>query len=48
MAARLLVVSVCVVVSPGPRGGGMYVSEFQRARLLDATFAVVAEQGYGG
>jgi AcrR family transcriptional regulator/DNA-binding MarR family transcriptional regulator len=26
----------------------MYVSELQRARLLDATFAVVAEQGYRG
>ena len=33
---------------PGPGGGGMYVSELQRARLLDATFAVVAEQGYRG
>jgi AcrR family transcriptional regulator len=31
---------------PGPRGGGIYVSEVQRTRLLDATFAVVAEQGY--
>jgi AcrR family transcriptional regulator len=31
---------------PGPRGGGRYVSELQRARLLDAAFAVVAEQGY--
>jgi AcrR family transcriptional regulator/DNA-binding MarR family transcriptional regulator len=30
----------------GPRGGGLYVSEQQRRRLLDATFAVVAEQGY--
>jgi AcrR family transcriptional regulator len=32
--------------SPGPRGGGIYVSELQRTRLLDATFAVVGEQGY--
>jgi AcrR family transcriptional regulator/DNA-binding MarR family transcriptional regulator len=32
--------------APGPRGGGVYVSELQRSRLLDATFAVVAEQGY--
>jgi AcrR family transcriptional regulator/DNA-binding MarR family transcriptional regulator len=29
-----------------PRGGGIYVSDLQRARLLDATFAVVAEEGY--
>jgi AcrR family transcriptional regulator/DNA-binding MarR family transcriptional regulator len=27
-------------------GGGVYVSELQRSRLLDAAFAVVAEQGY--
>jgi AcrR family transcriptional regulator len=33
---------------PGPHGGGLFVSESQRARLLDATFAVVAEQGYRG
>ena len=33
-------------VAAGPRGGGVYVSESQRARLLDAAFAVVAEQGY--
>jgi AcrR family transcriptional regulator len=33
---------------PGPRGGSLFVSELQRARLLDATFAVVAEQGYRG
>jgi AcrR family transcriptional regulator/DNA-binding MarR family transcriptional regulator len=33
---------------PGSHGGGLYVSELQRARLLDATFAVVAEQGYRG
>jgi AcrR family transcriptional regulator/DNA-binding MarR family transcriptional regulator len=32
--------------TPGPRGGGIYVSGAQRVRLLDATFAVVAEQGY--
>ena len=32
--------------TPGPRGGGLYVSELQRTRLLDAAFAVVAEQGY--
>jgi AcrR family transcriptional regulator len=31
---------------PGPRGGGRYLSELQRTRLLDAAFAVVAEQGY--
>jgi len=31
---------------PGPRGGGVYVSELQRVRLLDATFAVVSEGGY--
>jgi AcrR family transcriptional regulator len=33
---------------PGVRGGGLFVSELQRARLLDATFAVVAEVGYRG
>jgi AcrR family transcriptional regulator len=33
---------------PGPRGGGQAVSELQRARLLDATFAVIAEVGYRG
>jgi AcrR family transcriptional regulator/DNA-binding MarR family transcriptional regulator len=33
-------------VEGGVRGGGIYVSDLQRARLLDATFAVVAEQGY--
>ena len=32
--------------APGPRGGGVYVSELQRVRLLDATFAVVSEGGY--
>jgi AcrR family transcriptional regulator len=31
---------------PGPRGGGLYVSELQRTRLLDAAFAIVAEQGF--
>jgi AcrR family transcriptional regulator/DNA-binding MarR family transcriptional regulator len=31
---------------PGPRGGGLYVSELQRTRLLEAAFAVIAEQGY--
>jgi AcrR family transcriptional regulator len=31
---------------PGPRGGGVFVSELQRTRLLDAAFAIVAEQGY--
>jgi AcrR family transcriptional regulator len=31
---------------PGPRGGGVYVSEQQRTRLLNATFEVVAEDGY--
>jgi AcrR family transcriptional regulator len=33
---------------PGPGGGGLFVSEAQRARLLDATFGVVCEQGYRG
>jgi AcrR family transcriptional regulator/DNA-binding PadR family transcriptional regulator len=33
---------------PGPHGGGLYVSELQRGRLLDATFAVVCEEGYRG
>jgi AcrR family transcriptional regulator len=33
---------------PGGNGGGLFVSELQRARLLDATFAVVALQGYRG
>jgi AcrR family transcriptional regulator/DNA-binding MarR family transcriptional regulator len=32
----------------GPRGGRFFVSELQRARLLDAMFAVVAEVGYRG
>jgi AcrR family transcriptional regulator/DNA-binding MarR family transcriptional regulator len=31
---------------PGPRGGGRYVSELQRTRLLDAAFALVAERGF--
>jgi len=29
-------------------GGGLYVSELQRGRLLEAAFAVVYEQGYRG
>jgi len=33
---------------PGPRGGGLYLSELQRTKLLDAAFAIVAEQGYRG
>jgi AcrR family transcriptional regulator/DNA-binding MarR family transcriptional regulator len=33
---------------PGPGGGGVFVSGLQRARLLDATFAVVGEQGFRG
>jgi AcrR family transcriptional regulator/DNA-binding MarR family transcriptional regulator len=33
---------------PGRRGGGLYVSELQRSRLLEAAFAVVGEQGYQG
>jgi AcrR family transcriptional regulator/DNA-binding MarR family transcriptional regulator len=32
--------------TPGPRGGGVYIPEFQRTRLLDATFALVAAEGY--
>jgi AcrR family transcriptional regulator/DNA-binding MarR family transcriptional regulator len=32
----------------GPHGGGLYVSELQRGRLLDATFAVVSEEGFQG
>jgi AcrR family transcriptional regulator len=32
--------------TPGPRGGGVFVTEVQRARLLDATAAVVSELGY--
>ena len=32
--------------TPGPRGGGVFVTEVQRARLLDAAFAVVSEDGY--
>src|ERR1017187_6082358 len=31
---------------PGPRGGGVYVTELQGLRLLDAAFAVVSEDGY--
>ena len=33
-------------VAAGPRGGGLYVSAVQRERLLEAAFAVVAEEGY--
>ena len=33
---------------PGAGGGGLYVSELQRGRLLDATFAVVHEEGFRG
>jgi AcrR family transcriptional regulator/DNA-binding PadR family transcriptional regulator len=33
---------------PGPHGGGLYVSELQRGRLLDAAFAVVCEEGFQG
>jgi AcrR family transcriptional regulator/DNA-binding MarR family transcriptional regulator len=29
-------------------GGGLYVGELQRSRLLEAAFAVVGEQGYAG
>jgi AcrR family transcriptional regulator/DNA-binding MarR family transcriptional regulator len=32
----------------GLGGGGLYVSELQRGRLLEAAFAVVYEQGYRG
>jgi AcrR family transcriptional regulator/DNA-binding MarR family transcriptional regulator len=32
--------------TPGPRGGGVFIPEFQRTRLLDATFALVAAEGY--
>jgi len=31
-----------------PAGGGLYVSELQRGRLLEAAFALVYEQGYRG
>ena len=34
--------------APGPFGGGLYVSELQRTRLLDAACEVVAERGYRG
>ena len=30
----------------GPRGGGVYLPEVQRTRLLDATFVLVAREGY--
>jgi AcrR family transcriptional regulator/DNA-binding MarR family transcriptional regulator len=32
----------------GLGGGGLYVGELQRSRLLEAVFAVVGEQGYQG
>jgi AcrR family transcriptional regulator len=32
--------------TPASRGGGLYVSAAQRERLLEAAFAVVAEEGY--
>ncbi len=31
--------------TPGPRGGGVYLSRVQQTRLLDAALAVVAEEG---
>jgi AcrR family transcriptional regulator/DNA-binding PadR family transcriptional regulator len=31
--------------TPGPRGGGLYLSRVQLARLLDAAVALVAEEG---
>ena len=34
--------------TPGPRGGGVFLPEFQRTRLLDATFALVATEGFQG
>jgi AcrR family transcriptional regulator len=33
--------------SPGPRGGGVYLSRVQQTRLLDAAAAIVAERGVG-
>src|SRR5580698_1818302 len=32
--------------APGPRGGGVYLSQVQRTRLLDAAIVIAAEQGY--
>jgi AcrR family transcriptional regulator len=32
----------------GPRGGGLYLSESQRTRLLGAVFTIVAGEGYRG
>jgi AcrR family transcriptional regulator/chromosome segregation and condensation protein ScpB len=32
--------------TPGPRGGGVYLSQVQRTRLLDAAIVIAAEQGY--
>ncbi len=34
--------------TPGPRGGGVYLSRVQQTRLLSATFALVGERGYEG
>jgi hypothetical protein len=34
--------------TPGPRGGGVFLPEFQRTRLLDATLALVAVEGFQG
>src|SRR5580693_6789492 len=31
--------------TPGPRGGGVYLSRVQQTRLLDAAVALVAEEG---
>jgi AcrR family transcriptional regulator len=33
--------------TPGPRGGGVYLSQMQQTRLLDAAAAIVVEQGVG-
>jgi AcrR family transcriptional regulator len=32
--------------APGPRGGGVYLSQVQRTRLLDAAIVIAAEEGY--
>lgn len=34
--------------APGPLGGGVYLSQAHRARLLDATVAVLVEDGFEG
>src|SRR5271157_2608109 len=34
------------VVVPGPRGGGVYLPQVQRTRLLDAAVQIVSEEGY--